>query len=89
MVAVSSLLSNLRDQPVHLPGWAYGGVGAGIVLSGLLVLIVRSVADWQAARWASAGLAALFTAASWNLGGAASHLRGDVLHYCARATIGT
>jgi MFS family permease len=67
VIAVSSLLSHLRDQPAHLPGWAFGGVGAGIALSGLLVLILRTVADWEAAWWASAGLTALLAAASWNL----------------------
>ncbi|QFZ79080.1 YbfB/YjiJ family MFS transporter [Streptomyces fagopyri] len=67
VIAVSSLLSHLRDHPAHLPGWAFGGVGAGIALSGLLVLALRSVADWQAAWWGSAGLAVVFTALSWNL----------------------
>ncbi len=67
VVAVSSVLSHLRDHPAHLPGWAFGGVGAGIALSGLLVLVLRSVADWRAAWWASAGLAAVFAAVSWNL----------------------
>ncbi|WP_327122996.1 YbfB/YjiJ family MFS transporter [Streptomyces sp. NBC_01727] len=67
VVAVSSVLSHLRDHPAHLPGWAFGGVGAGIALSGLLVLFLRSVADWRSAWWASAGLAAVFAAVSWNL----------------------
>ncbi|MFG2475700.1 YbfB/YjiJ family MFS transporter [Streptomyces fagopyri] len=67
VIAVSSLLSHLHDHPAHLPGWAFGGVGAGIALSGLLVLALRSVADWQAAWWGSAGLAVVFTALSWNL----------------------
>ncbi|MDX3768371.1 YbfB/YjiJ family MFS transporter [Streptomyces sp. AK08-01B] len=67
VVAVSSVLSHLRDHPAHLPGWAFGGVGAGIALSGLLVLVLRSVADWRAAWWASAGLAAVFAAVAWNL----------------------
>lgn len=67
VIAVSSLLGHLRDHPAHLPGWAFGGVGAGIALSGLLVLVLRSVADWQAAWWGSAGLAAVLTAVSWHL----------------------
>ncbi|MFB6703833.1 YbfB/YjiJ family MFS transporter [Streptomyces sp. NPDC056333] len=67
VVAVSSVLSHLRDHPAHLPGWAFGGVGAGIALSGLLVLVLRSVADWRAAWWASASLAAVFAAVAWNL----------------------
>lgn len=67
VIAVSSLHSHLREHPAHLPGWAFGGVGAGIALSGFLVLAVRSVADWRAAWWASAALAAVLTVASWNL----------------------
>ncbi|GAA2311879.1 YbfB/YjiJ family MFS transporter [Streptomyces violaceusniger] len=65
--AVSSLLSHLRDHPAHLPGWAFGGVGAGITLSGLLVLALRTIADWQAAWWASAGLSALLALPAWFL----------------------
>ncbi|TXS79325.1 YbfB/YjiJ family MFS transporter [Streptomyces sp. me109] len=67
VIAASSLLSHLRDHPSHLPGWAFGGVGAGIALSGLLVLVLRSVGDWQAAWWASAALAAALTCAAWGL----------------------
>ncbi|WP_436800755.1 YbfB/YjiJ family MFS transporter [Streptomyces avermitilis] len=67
VIAVSSLLRRLRTHPAHLPGWAFGGVGAGIALSGLLVLALRPVADWQAAWWGSAGLTAVLTALSWNL----------------------
>lgn len=67
VVAVSSLLSHLQDHPPHLSGWAFGGVGAGIALSGLLVLILSAVADWRAAWWASAALAAVFAVLAWNL----------------------
>ncbi|MEU0783943.1 YbfB/YjiJ family MFS transporter [Streptomyces sp. NPDC006173] len=67
VIAVSSLFSHLREHPAHLPGWAFGGVGAGIALSGLLVLAVRSFADWRAAWWAAALLAALLTVQAWNL----------------------
>jgi MFS family permease len=67
VIAVSSVHSHLHEHPAHLPGWAFGGVGAGIALSGLLVLALRSAGDWRAAWWASAGLAAVLTAAAWDL----------------------
>ncbi|MCT9077753.1 YbfB/YjiJ family MFS transporter [Streptomyces fulvoviolaceus] len=67
VVAAGSLLHHLREHPPHLSGWAFGGVGAGIALSGLLVLVLRSVSDWRTAWWASAALATVLTAAAWNL----------------------
>jgi MFS family permease len=67
VIAVSSLLGHLRGHPVHLSGWAFGGIGAGIALSGSLMLILRSVADWRVAWWAAAGLAILLAVPSWNL----------------------
>ncbi|MFF8407768.1 YbfB/YjiJ family MFS transporter [Streptomyces sp. NPDC015684] len=67
VIAAGSLHGTLRGHPAHLSGWAFGGVGAGIALSGLLVLGLHSVADWRVAWWASAALAALFTAGAWHL----------------------
>ncbi|CAM5274996.1 YbfB/YjiJ family MFS transporter [Streptomyces viridochromogenes] len=67
VIAASSLLSHLREHPAHLPGWAFGGVGAGIALSGLLVLVLRTVGTWRTAWWASAALAGLLTLAAWGL----------------------
>ncbi|MFJ8032290.1 YbfB/YjiJ family MFS transporter [Streptomyces sp. NPDC096032] len=67
VIAAASLHGNLRGHPAHLSGWAFGGVGTGIALSGLLVLGLHSVADWRVAWWASAALAALFTAGAWHL----------------------
>ncbi|MFG3203676.1 YbfB/YjiJ family MFS transporter [Streptomyces sp. NPDC048192] len=70
VIAVSSLLGHLRRHPAHLPGWGFGGVGAGIALSGLLVLALHwlgPLAGWRTAWYASAALAALLGAASWNL----------------------
>ncbi|GAA3738597.1 YbfB/YjiJ family MFS transporter [Streptomyces tremellae] len=64
VIAVTGLLHRLRGGPAHLSGWAFGGVGAGIALSGLLVLALRQAADWRAAWWASAALTALLAAAS-------------------------
>jgi hypothetical protein len=67
VIAVSSVLSHLREHPAHLPDWAFGGAGAGIALSGLPVLVLRPVADWRAAWWTSAALAAFLVLTSWNL----------------------
>jgi MFS family permease len=67
VIAASSLLSHLRGLPAHLPGWGFGGVGAGIALSGGVVLILRSVGDWRSAWWASAALAAVLAAGAWTL----------------------
>jgi MFS family permease len=68
MVAGNTILTELTSAQPHLVGWAYGGVGAGIALSGVLVAVVKSIGDWQAAWWASAGLTALLLAAAWFVG---------------------
>ncbi len=46
------------------PGWGMSGVGAGIALSGLIVL-----ADdrWQVVWWAAAAVSAVLALAAWNL----------------------
>jgi MFS family permease len=65
--AVNSILSHLRGHPAHLPGWSFSGVGAGIALSGLLVLLVHAVGNWRVAWWATAVLCAAFAAVAWRL----------------------
>jgi MFS family permease len=69
MVAGNTILTELTSGQPHLVGWAYGGVGAGIALSGALVAVVKSIGDWQAAWWASAAVTALLLAAAWFVGG--------------------
>ncbi|MCU1645745.1 MAG: hypothetical protein JWN03_6020 [Nocardia sp.] len=67
VVTVNCLHSRLSGHPGHLSGWAFGGIGAGIALSGVLVLALRVVADWRAAWLASAVLAMILAAAAWRL----------------------
>ena len=64
MIAVSALLTGLRGPRQHLSGWAFGGVGAGIALSGVVVL---AAGTWRTAWLASAGFALLLTVAAWPL----------------------
>ena len=67
MVAVSAAISHLRGHGQHFVGWAFGGVGAGIALSGVMVLVVRVVGDWRAAWWAAAGIASVLAIGTWTL----------------------
>jgi MFS family permease len=67
VIAVSSMLSRLRRHSLHLVGWGFGGVGAGIALSGLTVLIVRESSIWRVAWWASAAIALALTILAWSL----------------------
>jgi hypothetical protein len=65
--ATSAMLSQLRGSAPQLVGWGFGGIGAGIALSGLLVLGIRNVSSWEAAWLLAALLTAGLTAAAWGL----------------------
>lgn len=67
VVAVSSMLSGLAANNRHLAGWGFGGVGAGILLSGVMIAVVRTAATWQMTWWISAAVTCLLAAAAWNL----------------------
>lgn len=71
VITVSALLPRLRGQRNHLAGWTFGGAGAGIALSGLLVILLIRVAGsastWQLAWWSSAALTGVFLLGAWPL----------------------
>jgi hypothetical protein len=64
VIAAQAVLAEFR---AHLVGWAFGGIGLGIALSGALVLMVRSSGSWQSAWFAAAVLASVFAALAWPL----------------------
>lgn len=64
VIAVNTMLEHLHEHPAHLAGWGFGGVGAGIALSAVLVLAAGS---WQAAWWAATAAAAVLTAGAWTM----------------------
>ena len=68
MVAGHTILTRLASSSPRSVGWAYGGVGAGIAASGILIAVVSAVGDWQAAWWSAAVLTALLVAVGWRIG---------------------
>jgi hypothetical protein len=64
VIAAQAVLAEFR---AHLVGWAFGGIGLGIALSGALVLMVRPSGSWQSAWFAAAVLASVFAALAWPL----------------------
>jgi len=66
MVAASALLTGLRAHGQHLVGHGFGGVGAGIAASGVLVLVLRH-GTWQDSWWSAAVLGTVLSAGAWPL----------------------
>ena len=83
VIAASAMLTRLREHGEHLAGWGFGGVGAGIALSGAVVLIARPAGTWRTAWLVSAAVAVVLAVLAWRLApepaGAATALqaRGD------------
>ncbi|MEU4409903.1 YbfB/YjiJ family MFS transporter [Streptosporangium sp. NPDC023963] len=67
VIAADAVLTGLRGHAHHLAGWAFGGIGAGIALSGILVAILRTTGTWQQAWWTTAALTGVFAALAWRL----------------------
>jgi len=68
MVAGHTILTELMGAKPHVVGWAYGGIGTGIALSGILIAVVGAIGDWEASWWSSAALTALLLAVGWFVG---------------------
>lgn len=66
-VAAVSAVPSEYAAASHLAGWAHGGIGAGIALSGGVVMLVSPFGDWRTAWWAAAVLGAALVALGWNL----------------------
>ena len=67
VIVSSAMLSRFRQQGQYLVGWGFGGIGAGIALSGVLVLVVRTGGTWRTAWIASAVLALALSMLAWSL----------------------
>ena len=80
VITASAMLSGLRAHAHHVTGWAFGGVGVGIALSGILVLTLRTSGTWQEAWWSAAALTAVLTVLAWRLetGRSADHPAADL-----------
>ncbi|GAB3913496.1 MFS transporter [Microlunatus endophyticus] len=68
MVAGHTILTRLASSTPRSVGWAYGGVGAGIAASGILIAVVGAVGDWRAAWWSASVLTAVLVAVGWPIG---------------------
>lgn len=67
VIAAGALITALRDHADHLTGWGFGGVGAGIALSGALVLALRGAGTWRQAWWLVAALSLVLAIPAWQL----------------------
>ena len=67
VITASAVLFGLRDGAHHVTGWAFGGIGVGIALPGILVLTLRTSGTWQEAWWSAAALTAVLTVLAWRL----------------------
>jgi MFS family permease len=67
VIAAGALITALRDHADHLTGWGFGGVGAGIALSGALVLALRDAGTWRQAWWLVAALSLVLAIPAWQL----------------------
>ncbi len=67
VIAVNAVLTALRGHGQHLTGWAFGGVGAGIALSGALVLALRGADTWRQAWWLASALSLVLAIPAWML----------------------
>lgn len=68
IAVAGAVATHLLHRAERLSGWAYGGIGGGIALSGVLVLAVEGPGTWTTAWWACTITAAILGALAWPLG---------------------
>lgn len=66
ITAVDWMLDHARGRSAQLPGWGFGGVGAGIAMSGALLLLMPTT-GWRTAWLAAAALGAVVAAIAWHM----------------------
>lgn len=67
VIAVHALLNGPGRARASSAEWGFGGIGAGIAVSGVAVLAVRTVGDWRTTWWLAAALTLVLAIVSWPL----------------------